>query len=293
MSLPHILLALVNVVLWGFNFVVIKLGVSDVPPLFLSSMRYVFSSLPFILFFRKPDVPWKTIILFGMTIGFGQFALLFPALKLGLPAGLASLVLQVQAFFTMVLAAVLLGEKAGPARIFGAAVAFGGLGVIAIDRMHAATAFVPLLMCVGAALSWAAANIVNRGVSKVDPIAFIVWTSLVPIVPLFALSWIVEGPDAIWAAASSPSPAAIGSIAYLVFGATLIGASIWSFLMARYPAAVVAPFSLLVPVVGMASAAIVFHERVSGIETVGAALIALGLILNVFGGRIMTALRAK
>lgn len=293
MSLPHILLALVNIVLWGFNFVVIKLGVSDVPPLFLSCLRYVFSSLPFVLFFRKPNVPWKTIIMFGMTLGFGQFALLFPALKLGLPAGLASLVLQVQAFFTMVLAAVLLGERAGPARVLGAVVAFAGLGVIALDKMHTATALVPLLMCIGAALCWAAANIVNRGVKNVDPIAFIVWTGLVPIVPLFLLSWVLEGPEAIMAAIAAPTPAAIGSLVYLVIGATMIGASIWSYLMARYPAAVVAPFSLLVPVVGMASAAVIFHERISAIETIGALLIVIGLLLNVFGARIVAMLRAK
>ncbi|MCX8997834.1 EamA family transporter [Rhizobiaceae bacterium BDR2-2] len=293
MRLPHILLALTTVVLWGYNFVVIKIGVAAVPPLFLTSMRYLFSALPLVFFLRKPDVPWKVMIFYGLAMGAGQFGFLFPAIRLGLPAGLASLVLQMQAFFTMGLAAIFIGERIGPVRIAGALVAFCGLGVIAIERMQAATALVPLLMCIAAALCWATANIVNRGTGKVDPIAFIAWTSLVPVLPLLALSAVVEGPQAIWAAATAPSWPAIGSLVYLVVCATLIGTGIWSFLLTRYPAGQVAPFSLLVPVFGLSSAAFFLGERITGIEAAGGALVIAGLVLNVFGTRLVAVLRAK
>lgn len=286
MRFPHILLALTTAVLWGYNFVVIKVGVAAVPPLFLTSMRYFFSALPLVFFLRRPNVPWKVMILYGLTMGVGQFGFLFPAIRLGMPAGLASLVLQVQAFFTMGLAALLIGERVGPVRIAGALIAFGGLGVIALERMQASTALAPFLMCVAAAFSWALANIVNRGTGKVDPLAFIAWTSLVPILPLMGLSLVLEGPSAIAAAVSAPGWLAIGSLAYLVVCATLIGTGIWSFLLTRYPAGQVAPFSLLVPIFGLSSASFFLGERITVPEAAGAALVIMGLILNVFGPKL-------
>lgn len=293
MRLSHILLALTTAVLWGYNFVVIKVGVAAVPPLFLTAMRYFFSALPLVFFLRKPDVLWRTMILYGLAMGVGQFGFLFPAIRLGLPAGLASLVLQVQAFFTMGLAALLIGERVGPVRIAGALVAFGGLAVIASERMQGASALAPFLMCIAAAFSWALANIVNRGTGKVDPFAFIVWTSLVPILPLFALSLAIEGPAAIFAAVAAPGWPAVGSLAYLVVCATLIGTGIWSFLLTRYPAGQVAPFSLLVPVFGLSSAALFLGERITGAEAAGAALVIAGLVLNVFGPKLVARLRAN
>lgn len=293
MRLPHVLLALMTAVLWGYNFVVIKVGVEAVPPLFLTSLRYLFSALPLVFFIRRPAVSWRVMIVYGLAMGVGQFGFLFPAIRLGLPAGLASLVLQVQAFFTMGLAALFIGERAGPVRVAGALVAFAGLGVIAIERMQAATALAPLLMCIAAAFSWAVANIVNRGTGRVDPIAFIAWTSLVPILPLFLLSLVVEGPRAMAAAVAAPTWPAVGSLAYLVVCATLIGTGIWSFLLTRYPAGQVAPFSLLVPVFGLSSAALFLGERVTAMEAAGAALIIAGLFLNVFGPRLAAALGAK
>lgn len=289
MRLPHILLALVTAVLWGFNFVVIKVGVAEVPPLFLTAMRYLFSALPLVFFFRRPAVAWKVMILYGFAMGVGQFGLLFPALRLGLPAGLASLLLQIQAFFTMGLAALFIGERIGPVRILGALVAFSGLGVIAFERMQETTALVPLLMCIAAAFSWAIANIVNRGMGKVDPIAFVVWTSLVPVLPLTALSLAIEGPQAVLATISAPTPLGLGALAYLVVCATLIGTGIWSFLLTRYPAGQVAPFSLLVPVFGLSSAALVLGERITAPEALGAGLVIAGLVLNVFGPRLFAA----
>lgn len=293
MPLSHILLALITAALWGFNFVVIKVGVGSVPPLFLTALRYLFSAVPLVFLLPRPAVAWRTMLLYGLAMGVGQFGFLFPAIALGMPAGLASLVLQTQAFFTMALAALFISERMGAMRIAGALVAFAGLGIIATERMGEATALAPLLMCVAAAFCWAIANIVNRGVGKVDPIAFIAWTSLVPIVPLMGFSLAIEGPGAIASALAAPTWQGVASLAYLVIAATLIGAGIWSFLLTRYPAGQVAPFSLLVPVFGLSSAALVLGERVSGAEALGAALVIAGLAVNVFGARLLARLRAK
>lgn len=289
----HIVLAILTTMIWGFNFVVLKVGVGVVPPLFLTTMRYVFSALPLIFFLKPPKNGWKPMALYGLVMGVGQFGLLFPAIKLGAPAGLASLVLQSQAFFTMALAALFIGERAGPVRIAGALVAFGGLGVIAAERVLGATPLIPILMLIGAAFFWASGNIINRSMGKMDPLGFVVWTSVFPIVPLLVLSLWLEGPQVITATLASPGWTAIGALAYLVIASTLIGYGIWSFLLTRYPAGQVAPFSLLVPLFGLSSAALVLGERVTELEAIGAALVVAGLMLNVFGPRLFARLRTN
>ncbi|NTC83489.1 EamA family transporter [Agrobacterium tumefaciens] len=285
MALPHILLALITVFLWGFNFVAIKIGVADMPPLFLTGVRYLFAAVPLVFFLPKPNVPWRHMIVYGMAMGFVQFGLLYPAIKLGLPAGLASLAMQSQAFFTLALAVVFLGERPLPSQIVGAIVAFGGLAVIGVERMTAA-ALIPLLMGVGSAIAWACGNIVNRRIGQVNAVSFVAWTSLVPVLPLVLLSLVVEGPDAIAEGLSNATPTMALVVIYMAYGATIVGAGIWSYLLLRYPAGTVAPFSLLVPIVGFVSAYLAFAEHITVFEVVGAALVIIGLMLNVFGRRL-------
>ncbi|NTJ42569.1 EamA family transporter [Agrobacterium larrymoorei] len=285
MALPHILLALITVFLWGFNFVVIKVGVMDMPPLFLTALRYLFAAVPLIFFLPKPKVPWKHTIVYGMVMGCAQFGLLYTAIKWGLPAGLASLVMQSQAFFTMALAVTLLGEIPLKSHIAGATVAFGGLAVIGLERLDI-TALVPLLMCIGAAFSWAIGNIVNRKVGRVNAIAFVAWTSLVPVLPLVLLSLALEGPQAISEGLANANMLTAMVVIYMAYGATIVGAGIWSFLLLRYPAGTVAPFSLLVPIVGFLGAYFAFAEHITLLEIIGSALVVAGLALNVFGRRL-------
>lgn len=285
MALPHILLALITVFLWGFNFVAIKIGVTDMPPLFLTGLRYLCAAVPLVFFLPKPNVPWRHMIVYGMAMGFFQFGLLYPAIKLGLPAGLASLVMQSQAFFTLAFAVVFLGERPLPSQVMGAVIAFGGLAVIGAERMTMA-AFVPLLMGVGSAIAWAVGNIVNRRIGQVNAVSFVAWTSLVPVLPLVALSLVVEGPGAIAEGLANATATTALVVIYMAYGATIVGAGIWSYLLLRYPAGTVAPFSLLVPVVGFISAYLAFAEHITLFEVLGAGLVILGLVLNVFGRRI-------
>ncbi|SCX27924.1 putative amino-acid metabolite efflux pump [Agrobacterium sp. DSM 25558] len=285
MAVPHIFLALITVFLWGFNFVVIKVGVMDMPPLFLTALRYLFAAVPLIFFLPRPKVPWKHMVVYGMVMGCVQFGLLYTAIKWGLPAGLASLVMQSQAFFTMALAVTLLGEIPLKSHIAGAAVAFGGLAVIGLERLNI-TAMVPLLMSVGAAFSWAIGNIVNRKAGRVNAVSFIAWTSLVPVLPLIILSLVLEGPQAIADGLALASPMTAMVVIYMAYGATIIGASIWSYLLSRYPAGTVAPFSLLVPIVGFVGAYFAFNEEITLFEVIGSSLVVAGLALNVFGRRI-------
>jgi O-acetylserine/cysteine efflux transporter len=280
------LLVLAVVVVWGVNFVAIRWGVDEVPPLLLTALRYVVAAVPAVFFIRRPKVALGILAAYGFAVGVGQFSLLFTAIKLGMPAGLSSLVMQLQAFFTIALAVLFLGERPGPAQLIGALIAFGGIGVIALERLGGA-ALLPFLMTIAAALFWGIANIVTKKAGKIDMLAFVVWSSLVPPIPLYLLSLAFEGPGAVPLALSQITLYGIGSLLFIGWISTVFGYGAWSVLLGRYPASTVAPFTLLVPIAGVGSAALLLGERVTGLEAAGSALVFVGLLLNVFGPRLL------
>jgi O-acetylserine/cysteine efflux transporter len=193
-------------------------------------------------------------------------------------------------FFTMALAVVLLGDRPTPLQLGGAAVALIGLATIGAEHVGGAV-LVPLLLTLVAAGFWAISNIITKRAGKIDMLAFVVWGSLVPPLPMLALSLLFEGPQAL---ASLPgiSLQALFSVLFIAYGSTLVGYGAWAVLLGRHPASLIAPFSLLVPVVGFAAAFVFLGEQVSMLEVVGSLLIFAGLVLNVFGPRLLTRLRA-
>ena len=286
------LLALVVIIVWGMNFVVIKIGLDDMPPMLLGALRFLLAAFPAVLFIKRPQIPLRWLLAYGLTISLGQFAFLFSAMAVGMPAGLASLVLQSQAFFTLLFAVVLLGERFRLANLFGLLVAAGGLLLIGSQGNGLMTlAGFTLTLC--AAAMWAMGNIVTRKLGRVNLIGLVVWGSLVPPLPFFALSWLLEGPVVIEAALRAINLDTLLVLAYLAFGATILGYGLWSLLLSRYPASQVAPFSLLVPVVGISSSAWLLDERLSTLQLIGALLVMLGLLLNVFGGWLQSKLRTR
>jgi O-acetylserine/cysteine efflux transporter len=283
MSPRDLLLALVVVVAWGVNFVVIKVGLHGVPPMLLGALRFTLAAVPAVFFIKRPNLPWRWLIAYGATISLGQFAFLFSAMYVGMPAGLASLVLQAQAFFTLIFAAMFLHERFRLPNVVGLLVAAGGLAVIGMQGGHAMT-LAGFVLTLSAACSWALGNIVTKKVGQVDLVGLVVWGSLIPPLPFFALSYAFEGPQRIVAALSGISAMSIFAIVYLAFIATLIGYGLWSRLLSRYPASQVAPFSLLVPIVGLASASLFLDEQLTMVQIAGALLVMAGLAVNVFGG---------
>jgi O-acetylserine/cysteine efflux transporter len=283
-------LALCVVTVWGLSFVAIRWGVDEVAPLLMTALRYTCAALPAVFFIRKPNVPWRMLIAYGLAIGVGQFGLLFVAVKWGMPPGLGSIVVQLQVFFTIGLAMMAFGERPKPVQWLGALVAFGGIGVIASERLDGA-ALVPLLMVVLAAFFWAIGNTVTKRAGKIDMLGFVVWSSLVPPIPLLALSLLIEGPGAIPAAVQHITWLGGGSLLFMAWLATLFGYGTWSVLLSRYPAGVVAPFALLVPISGIGASALLLGETVSAIEIAGSALVFTGLLLNVFGPKVLARLR--
>ncbi|UYN98649.1 MAG: EamA family transporter [Devosia sp.] len=279
MPIRHVLLALLVVSIWGFNFVVIKLSVEALPPVLAAALRFAAAAFPLILFVRPPKAPAWTVIGFGLSFGFALYAFLNLSISWGMPAGLSSIVLQTQAFFTMMMAFLLLGERPSRFQMLGAAIAFGGIGVIASERVGNA-GLLPLSLTLLAAISWGLANVLTKKAGKVNALSFTVWGSLAAPLPLLGLSLLTEGWPAISAALIGFSWSDAGLIAFLAYPATLLGGAIWSWLLGRHPASVVAPFTLLVPITGLASGYLVLGETVTPIEIGGALLVIAGLIVT-------------
>jgi len=292
MQPKDLLLALVVIIVWGLNFVVIKIGLHEMPPMLLGALRFLLAAFPAVLFIKRPQIPLRWLLAYGLTISLGQFAFLFSAMSVGMPAGLASLVLQSQAFFTLLFAVLFLGERFRLANLFGLLVAAGGLLLIGMQGNGLITlAGFALTLC--AAAMWALGNIVTRKLGKVNLVGLVVWGSLIPPLPFLALSWLLEGPVAIESALRGFTLDTLLVLIYLAFGATILGYGLWSRLLSRYPASQVAPFSLLVPVVGLTSSALLLDERLSTLQLLGALLVLLGLLLNVGGGWLHGWLRAR
>ena len=281
MRLRDLALVLLVVVLWGVNFVVIKLGLRGVSPFVLAGLRFTFTALPAVFFLRRPKLPFRIYAGFSLATFLGQFTLLFWAIKVGMPTGLSSLVHQSQAFFTVLLAAVVLGERPHRVQLVGMAVAALGLASIATGS---GTSFplVALVLNLGAALAWAAGNLVGRSLARygeVNALAFVVWAALPLPIPFFALAWIFEGRHAVTASLAAMDTVSWAAVAYLAFGATIMGYGLWSRLLKMYPAGQVARFTLLVPVIGLGCGWLAFGERLSVPQLVGCALVTAGLAL--------------
>jgi len=279
MPLRHVLLALLVVAIWGFNFVVIKLSVEALPPILAAALRFAAAAFPAVLFVRPPKAPAWIVIAFGLAFGVALYGFLNLALAWGMPAGLSSLVLQTQAFFTMVIAFVLLGERPSRFQIIGAGIAFAGIAVIASERLEA-TNLLPLGLVLLAALSWGVANVLTKKAGRVNAVSFTVWGVLAAPVPLLGLSLLSEGWPAVATALAGFSWVDAGLIAFLAYPATLLGGGIWSWLLGRHPASVVAPFTLLVPITGLASGYLVLGETITRVEVLGALLVICGLIVT-------------
>jgi O-acetylserine/cysteine efflux transporter len=274
----HIALAVLCMMIWGVTFIFIKLGLDHFPPLTFAALRFALASLPFLPFYRSPGVAWRWIIGIGLFLGVGQFGLLFTGMRLGMPPGLTSIVVQTQAFFTVLFAVVVLKERPRWQNLAGLALAFAGVLVIA--GYLGPIPLLPFLLVIGGAMSWGVSNILTRMAGSDDPLRLIVWASLVSPVPLLALSWAVDGQAAIIGSIESVDWVALVSLAVVAFGATNIAFALWSFLLRTHRAALVAPFALLVPLFGMSASALVFGEKLDASKLIGAALIVLGMAAN-------------
>ena len=291
-SLPlrHVLLALLTVTIWGTNFVAIKLALHDLPPLLLCTLRFLFVSLPLAFILPRPAIAWRQLFTYGLTMFALQFSFMFLGMKLGVSAGLASVMLQLQVFVTLGLSAFFLRERITPMQIAGTLIAVTGFAVVAAHS-GGEVSLVGLACVLLAACSWGYGNFMSRGLGKVNPLALVVWGGLVVPLPMGLASLAFEGPAVLGQSLAHIGLPAMLALAFIVYVSTHVGYTLWSWLLARHAASAITPFALLVPVVGMLSSALFLGEALPGWKLEAAGLVMTGLAVNIFGPRLLPVLR--
>ncbi|WP_287468965.1 EamA family transporter [Hydrogenophaga sp.] len=285
MPTSHLLLALAVVAVWGTNFVVIRWGLDGLPPFLFATLRFAFSALPWLLFVPRPAAPWRSVAAFGVLLGAGQFGLLFLGINGHIAPGLASLVVQMQVFFTIGLSLWLMRERVRGFQLAGLALALLGLGVI-VANLDATVTLLGLGLILGAAFFWACANLVIKSLGPVNMLHFMVWSSVFAVPPLLLLSLLTEGPATIAQSLRAADGVVWASVAWQAVGNTLFGYGAWNWLLARHPAATVTPMALLVPVFGMSASALSLGEAMPAWKLGACALVLGGLAVIVFWPRL-------
>ena len=291
--------ALAVVVIWGLNFIFMKFALRDFTPFQMGAARYVFAVFPLILFIKRPNLNIKWLLYYGLFQGVGQFGFLFVGLKLGMTAALASVLMQTQVFFTAIFSFVLLHERPSRSLQIGLLLAASGLACFAMNYIAPqatntlSTTLFGLVFCVLGASMWAASNIVVRksqqslsNDASFDAVAFLVWSSIVPILPFIALTLLFDAEATRWRWLDA-SWGSWTSIAFLGWVATIIAYALWTGLLKRHPANRVAPFSLGVPVVGITAGMVVLGEQITHWQWGGIALVAAALLMVMFGPRVL------
>ncbi|MEH6445045.1 MAG: EamA family transporter [Oceanospirillaceae bacterium] len=283
MTLRDSLLAMIIILVWGVNFVVIATGLDGMPPLLMGGLRFLLVAVIGCWFVSWPKMPIGWIIAYALTLSFAQFAFLFFAMSVGMPAGLASLILQSQVLFTLVFAFLILKEQVSATQVIAIIVAGSGLAIIGVNSGNTSMTAIGFILTLVAASCWAIGNLVTRTISQKGykaNVNLVVWSALISCVPFFISAYFIEGPELIKQSLLNMNITSMASLLYLAVMATLVAYSLWSYLLSRYPAGQVAPLTLGVPVVGLASASILLDEQLDSIQITGIIIVMLGLVIN-------------
>lgn len=286
MPITHLLLALLVVLIWGVNFLFVSFGLEEISPLLLCALRFLFASVPAVFFVKIPHSSFKEIVLYGFVMFALQFAFLFIGMNVGMPAGMASLLMQTQVFFSMFFAVIFLGEQPNLGQTIGALVAFTGIGLVAM-HFDSQISLLGFIFILAAAATWGIGNLITKKIkgSNNNMMAIIVWGSFVACIPMFLFSLIFEGASSFVYTYEHLSWRGILSLFYIVFASTWIGYGVWNWLIARYPVGMVAPFTLLVPIVAMISSVFVLDEPFQLWKLAAGLLVIGGLCINILGAR--------
>ena len=284
MRWQHVVLGFLITAIWGFNFVVLKVALVEVPPILLTAIRFILSCLPVLFLPRPKGMTWRALLIVGATSFLGQYVFLFVAMAQGMPAGLSSVTLQLQVFVTILFSILFLGERPKLQQYLGGAVALLGLGTIA-STVGTGTAIPALAMVfiVLSAVTWAFGNLTVRQAGPdggFGTLAGVCWASLVPPLPALAIAFAFEGPDRIFTSLTHLHPITMAAIAYTVVLSTWFSFAVWGKLLSSYPAGTAAPFALMVPVFGGLSGYLMLGETLTPLRLMGSLMIFAGLAVN-------------
>jgi O-acetylserine/cysteine efflux transporter len=278
MPITHLLLILLVVVIWGLNFIFVKLGLEEISPLLLCALRFFLASIPAVFFIKPPSAPFRVVAAYGLVMFGLQFGFVFMGMHVGMTPGMASLIMQVQVFFSMFFAVVLLGEKPSIGQVVGALVSFSGIALVAL-HFDTNVSLLGFILILAAAASWGVGNLITNLISVV------VWGSFIACIPMFVLSLILEGPQSIVSSYEQLTWKGIGAVIYIVYASTWIGYGIWNWLLGRYPVGMIVPFTLLIPVVGILSSVIILDEPFQLWKLAAGLLVISGLCINILSTR--------
>jgi len=281
----HLFLGVFVTFVWGLNFTVIRVGLDGLPPMFLCFLRFFFTAIPAVFFLPRPEIDFSRIAAYGLVIFGCQFSFLFAGMHYGMSAGLASIILQMQVFVTIALSIMIMHERPLISQMLGAVIAFAGIVVIGVSAGGDITAL-GLLLVLLAAVAWGSGNMIARSIHGVNAVALVVWGSLVASLPLLLLSFVLEGGAQITSSITHISWLSIGAVFYLAYPSTIFAYGVWSDLIRRYPAATIAPITLLVPIFGLACAALFLGEPMPFWKIEATLMVLLGLMINLFGPRL-------
>jgi O-acetylserine/cysteine efflux transporter len=261
--------------IWGANFVVIDEGLKGFPPFLLLCARFLVVLFPAIFFVPRPG-PWRTILGIGLFMSLGQFGLLYLSLHLGMPAGLASLLVQVQVIFSIAISRVALKERPTRQQLLGVSIGLIGLAVLVLGRASTA-GLLPLVVIIGACLSWSIGNVLSRRAQITSGFGLTVWSGIVVPIPALAIAFAINGPHAVGHAVSHIGVVTILSTLYTAVLCSLFGYGVWNSLLSKYPVGSVVPFSLIVPAAGIATAWIALGQVPTTAEIIGGAILLGGI----------------
>lgn len=286
LPLPHLFLAVLITIIWGINFIFVTLSLSELPPVLLCALRFLFASVPAIFFFRFPAAPFRLVALYALLMFSLQFGLLFFAMQSGMTPGMASIILQVQVFFSMFFAAVFLKERPSAWQTGGAIISFMGIAYVA-GHFDANLSLSSFLLILAAAATWGMGNLITKKIGKVNTMSLVVWGSFIACIPMLLLSLLIEGPVMVVESIQHLDWLGILSLAYIVYASTLAGYGAWSWLISRHPVGLVAPFTLLVPFIGMFSSVWILGESLDLWKLIAGLLVIGGLVTSLFGARLV------
>lgn len=289
LSCGHFLLALSVIIVWGINFVMVKLSLEDIPPLTLCAIRFFLAAVPAIFFIKKPNAPWQWVAAYGLLIFAAQFSLLFVGMHIGVAPGIAALLLQFQVFFTLFFAYFFFRQPIRPIQLIGALIAFAGIVTI-FTHLGGKYSLLGLILVLCAAACWAGGNVISVKLGKVNMFSLVIWGSAAAFLPLLIAALMIEGPHTVFTVVRhlpQLSSVTLLSVAYIIYASTYFGYGVWSWLLSQYTIGSVAPLVLLVPIVAMLFSLAVLGETFEKWKIVAVVLVITGTAINLLGGRIM------
>jgi len=279
MPIKHVVFAFMVALIWGLNFIFVKFSLDEIPPFLLCALRFLLASVPAIFLVKPPNMPFRMTSLYGFIMFALQFGFLFMGMSVGMTPGMASLIMQIQIFFSMIFAALILGEKPSFYQLIGGIVSFIGISLVAF-HFDNHISFLGFLCILCAAATWGLGNLITKSFQRVNMVSLVVWGCFIASIPMLLLSYIIEGPDNILNAYHHLSMVGLFSLLYTVYFSTLIGYGIWNWLLSLYPVGTVVPFTLLVPIIGIFSSVVMLHEPLQHWKIVSGLLVITGLYIN-------------